>query len=67
MFGPWRGFSAGNRTESMPRDEAPMVRVCMGVKPVSADALDAVGQELVSRCGEHAKGAVQWLFHAQLR
>jgi hypothetical protein len=44
-----------------------MVRVCVGVKPVSADALDAVGQELVSRCGEHAKGAVQWLFHAQLR
>jgi hypothetical protein len=45
MFGPWRGFSAGNRTESMLRDEAPMVRVCMGVKPVSADALEAVGQE----------------------
>ncbi|HEU5092854.1 MAG TPA: hypothetical protein VFT30_09220 [Nitrospira sp.] len=48
-----------------------MVRVCVGVKPVSADALDVVseevGQELVSRCGEHAKGAVQWLFHAQLR
>jgi hypothetical protein len=45
MFGPWRGFSAGNRTESMLRDEAPMVRVCVGVKPVSADALEAVGQE----------------------
>jgi hypothetical protein len=45
MFGSWRGFSAGNRTESMPRDEAPMVRVCVGVKPVSADALEAVGQE----------------------
>jgi hypothetical protein len=62
MFGSWRGFSglsAGNRTESMPTDEAPMVRVCVSVEPVSADALDAVGEELVNRCGEHAKGAVQ--------